>query len=49
MKTTTAENIRKELKALAYPKYLKFHSYLLLEPTIFLVCVYLNCGQWQKK
>ena len=29
MKTTTAENIRKELKALADPKYRKFHSYLL--------------------
>ena len=25
MKTTTAENIRKELKALADPKYRKFH------------------------
>ena len=49
MKTTTAENIRKELKALADPKYRKFHSTYSLEPTIFLVCVYLNCGQWQKK
>ena len=29
MKTTTVENIRKELKALADPKYRKFHSYLL--------------------
>ena len=29
MKTTTAENIRKELKSLADPKYRKFHSYLL--------------------
>ena len=29
MKATTAENIRKELKALADPKYRKFHSYLL--------------------
>lgn len=49
MKTTTAENIRKELKALADPKYRKFHSYLLPGTDNILGCVYLNCGQWQKK
>ena len=49
MKTTTAENIRKELKALADPNIENSTLTYSLEPTIFLVCVYLNCGQWQKK
>ena len=50
MKTTTAENIRKELKALADSEISR-NSTLpsSREPTTFSACAYPNCGQWPKK
>lgn len=49
MKTTTAENIRKELKALADPKYRKFHSYLLPGNRQYSWCAYTSTADNGKR